>query len=283
MPAAGSRTRSLRRYARLLDRVRGSARPVARTVLAPASPFASLAVVSGAFNPPTLAHRALAGAALGRGFDAAVFALGTVTLDKTETGLALEDRIALLADLVAGDPRLGVVVHNAGLYADQATALRRRFPGLDDLAFVVGLDKLPQILDARYYADLRIGLARLLSSARLLVAPRGRQHRGDFLELCARPAVEPWRGRIHWLPLAQRWRDISATDARALLRRGGGGANLLPASWTTRLDELGAFDPERRVSYLARVERIRAAAVPQKKRAAQSASRKRSPRSARFA
>ena len=236
--------------------MRGSARPTARTVVAPMAPFASLAVVSGAFNPPTLAHRALALAALGRGYEAVVFALGTVTLDKRETGLALEDRLALLAELAAGDPRLGVVVHNAGLYADQAAALRRHFRQVEELAFVVGLDKLPQILDPRYYANLRIGLARLLTSAQLLVAPRGEGGRHDFTALLARPAVEPWRGRIRWLPLAPRWRRISATDARAELESGGG-TKLLPATWSPRLRELGAFDPKRRARYLERVERIR--------------------------
>jgi nicotinamide-nucleotide adenylyltransferase len=225
----------MEKWTRALADLRQRRRPSARVLRAPARSARHLAVVSGAFHPPTLAHRALARAALGAGADAALFALGTVTLDKDETGLALEERIALLDELAAGDDRLGIVVHNAGLYADQAVALRRAIPHVDELVFVVGMDKLPQLLDPRYYADIERDLARLFRLARLWVAPRGDAGYREFLALLSRTVVKRHRHRISWLPLARRWRAISATDVRAALARGDDDVDALPRGWAARL------------------------------------------------
>ncbi len=221
--------------ARVLADVRRRRRPSARLWRAPARRPRRLAVVSGAFHPPTLAHRALARAALRAGADAVLFALGTVTLDKDESGLALAERLELLDALAADDDRLGIVVHNAGLYADQAVALRRAVPHVRELVFVVGMDKLPQLLDPHYYADVERDLARLFKLASLWVAPRGDAGYREFLALLSRNVVKPHRDRISWLPLARRWRAVSATDVRAALARGDDEVDALPRGWTARL------------------------------------------------
>src|SRR2546423_9017190 len=118
-------------------------------LLTPLGRVRALAVVPGAYNPPTRAHLALARAALASGFDAAVFALGTRTIDKESSGLPLDERAALLAEIAAGEGRLGVLLHNRGLYAEQAEAIRRAFPEIYRLAFAVGMAKIAQLFDTR--------------------------------------------------------------------------------------------------------------------------------------
>src|SRR5262249_60555782 len=86
--------------------------PTARIITATPA-VGSLAVMPGAYNPPTRAHLALADAARDRGFGAVLFALGTTTLDKRETGLALEERLQLLPEIAESRDRLrGVLQHH---------------------------------------------------------------------------------------------------------------------------------------------------------------------------
>jgi len=206
---------------RLVQKVAASPVPSARLIRGPSGKIRSIAVLPGAFNPPTLAHLELARAAGRRSFDAVLFSLGTRTIDKEEApGLSLEERLYLLAEMAGAEERLGVVVQNRGLYVDQAEAIRVACPALVDLAFVVGSDKIPQIFDARYYGDLAASLAAPFARARLIVAARGRVDRSVLGGLLDRPEALPYVGRIEWLDLGARWRELSATRVRERLVEG---------------------------------------------------------------
>ena len=139
--------------------------PEARVVVPPGAPAIrppkkesdrNVAVVAGSFNPVTYAHLSLCDGALQQpNIDAVWFLLAIHTVDKEEvTGACLEDRLCMLETLTQSRPNLGVVLCNRGLYVDQAEALRRAIvaPGRE-LVFVVGYDKIQQILDPRYYTD----------------------------------------------------------------------------------------------------------------------------------
>ena len=199
----------------VLTEVSSAADPAARLLDVPSGELRSVAAFPGAFNPPTGAHHALAGAAGARGFDAVFFSLGTITLDKAAGGIPLAGRLGLLRALAAGLPRTGVAVHNQGLYSGMAEALRAAMPSVKDLVFVIGMDKAPQLFDARYYDDPEASLSELFSRARFLVAPRDRQSRRDFDALLERPEARRWADRFDWLDLADRWHDHSATRVRA--------------------------------------------------------------------
>ena len=201
--------------------------PAARLVGGRLASVRSLAVLPGAFNPPTLAHLELARAAAGQGFDAVSFSIATRTIDKEDaTGLTLEERLRLLGELIAREDRYAVIVQNRGLYADQAEAVRGAFPGVVDLAFVVGMDKVPQIFDGRYYDDLPKALGTLFARARLLVAARGTLDREALERIRESAAARPHAERIGWLELDSRWRQVSATQVRDRLARGD-----LPQEW----------------------------------------------------
>jgi nicotinic acid mononucleotide adenylyltransferase len=208
----------------VVEDVRASAAPTARLITATLA-VGSLAVMPGAYNPPTRAHLALADAARDRGFGAVLFSLGTITLDKPETGLGLHERLELLAKIAEGRERLGVVLQNRGLYAEQADALRA-LPGVDELTFVVGMDKLEQIFDPGYYQNFTGTLERLFDRARLLVAARGELDRREFEARLATDPARRFADRIDWLALDPRWRLLSASAVRERLARGE-----IPSEW----------------------------------------------------
>ena len=129
---------------------------------------------------------------------------------------------------VARRPRQGVAVANRGLYVEEAEALTPLLPSGAELWFVVGFDKIVQVLDRRYYADPGAALARLFALAGFLVAPRAGAGAGELRALLARPENRPYADRVRHLPLAPAYRDDSATAARDLLAAGRDPGHLLP-------------------------------------------------------
>jgi hypothetical protein len=130
----------------------------------------------GTFNPPTVAHLAVAAAAVEAG--------GLVRLDLVVSRQplgkdapsvpTLADRLAVLEEVASTRPWLGVVVHEARLIVDLAA-------GYD--VVVMGADKWRQVVDPAWYdggpAARDEALARL---PRPLVAPRAGD-RPDGVEL----------------------------------------------------------------------------------------------------
>ena len=175
----------------------------------------TLGVLCGSFNPPTLAHLGLANAAAAAGLDQVVYVVAKVTVDKeTVTGLALEDRLLLLRACIAGQAGRGVALVNRGLYVEQVRAFRALFGSGTRLTFVIGMDKLFQVLDPSYYVDRDESLDELFSLASLMVANRGGQDRPTFAELLDRPANRAYRSHIHFLPLSESVAHVSSSNVR---------------------------------------------------------------------
>ena len=130
----------------------------------------------GSFNPPTVAHLAVAEAAVARaGLDRVDLVLSQVALGKDDlVAPTVDERRAVLAAVAATRPWLGVAVTDARLIADVAA-------GYD--VVIMGADKWAQVLDPRWYggsvAARDAALARLPG---VLVAPRA-GHRPDGVEL----------------------------------------------------------------------------------------------------
>lgn len=123
------------------------------------------AAYPGSFDPPTVAHLAVAEAARRRfDLERVDLVLSEVALGK-EAGHAvhLDDRVAVLRRAAAGRPWLGAAVSPHRLLVDVAA-------GYD--VVVVGADKWAQVTDPRWYTSARArdeALARLPTVA---VAPR---------------------------------------------------------------------------------------------------------------
>jgi nicotinamide-nucleotide adenylyltransferase len=196
----------------------------------PAGLGARVGILPGSFDPLTTAHVALAAAALRRGpLDSLCYLLSVHTVDKVDRDhAALADRALVLLRHVARRPRQGVAVANRGLYVEEAEALLPLLPPGAALWFVVGFDKIVQVLDRRYYAEPDTALARLFALAGFLVAPRAGASAADLRALLARPENRAYAERVRHLPLPPAYRRDSATEARALLAAGRDPGRLLP-------------------------------------------------------
>lgn len=211
--------RHYRRIQRALEHLQPGAPPQAAVSPGSQTPRAESIVFPGSFNPPTLAHLAMLRQAQAwakqrhGGHWQAYMALSRQIVDKeTVERMTLLDRVMLLERLLAG--HAGVLLLNRGLYVEQAQGIRATFPQVRRLYFLLGFDKVVQIIDPRYYADRDTALRELFSLAELLVAPRGAQGPEHLHALFARPENRPFARYVHALPLDARYREMSSTRAR---------------------------------------------------------------------
>ena len=223
-----------------------AAPPTARILCPEVMPaFRRIGILCGSFNPLTLAHTELAERARDVSqLDCVVFTLAKVTVDKEQlSGMGLEDRVLLLSLYAQRNGRTGVALVNRGLYFEQAQAFRSSFGATVELNFIVGMDKLVQILDPRYYQDREAALRQLFALASLIVANRGDMAREEFDQLLDRPENRPYRPHIRFCPLPATIADLSATAVRNGLAAGKTIDTAVPPETATFLAETRAFVP----------------------------------------
>jgi nicotinic acid mononucleotide adenylyltransferase len=174
-----------------------------------------VAMLPAAWNPPTLAHVALAEAALDFS-DEVLLVLPRLfphkEFDEAGFGVRL-DWLRLIASSRAG---LGVGVAEGGLFLEMARALRATDPQVEQVYIVCGRDAAERFLDWPYDREPdAIGQLREFS---LLVAPRGGPLTPSAL----------LRGSILTLKLDPKLSGISSTEIRERIRRGEPWTHLVP-------------------------------------------------------
>ena len=200
-------------------------------------------ILPGSFNPPTIAHLELARAARRRfDLDHVVFSLSSAIVDKERLeGLCREDRLLLMRLLAQDRPWIAVAVVNRGLYSEQAPAFRAVFGHAAGLWFIVGMDKVLQIFDPKYYDDRDRALDALFAHVRLIAANREGWGGEDLRALLERPENFPYRDRVEALALPIHLKDQSSSA----VRRGVAGAwpweNALPRVAREFIAATGAF------------------------------------------
>ena len=120
----------------------------------------------GTFTPPTVAHLAVARAALEqRRLDRVVLVLSRRPIDKEHVEVpTFDDRVAVVRAVAADEaPWLGVAVTEHRLLVDIA-------PGFDVL--VMGADKWHQVVDTAYYGDAAARDRAVAALPELAIAPR---------------------------------------------------------------------------------------------------------------
>ena len=120
----------------------------------------------GSFNPPTVAHLAVAEAAVeAAGLERLDLVVSRTALGKEHLPVSsLAERVAALEAVAATRPWLGVVVTDARLITDIARPYD---------VVVMGADKWRQVNDPAWYADEAARDAAVASLPLVLVAPRG--------------------------------------------------------------------------------------------------------------
>lgn len=175
-----------------------------------------LGVLSGTFNPPTLAHLALARQAASQlGLAEVLFVLPATPPHKERLEAPLADRAAMLVCAVEGEPTFSAASCTAGLFVEIHQALVTEYPADTRAVFLAGRDAAERILLRWPYADPGQALAEMFARFDVAVAARG----GGFT-LPAGSAAERYRGQIHGLELPAEFGSVSATRVRERLGRG---------------------------------------------------------------
>ena len=200
-------------------------------------------ILPGSFNPPTVAHLELAEAARRRfDLDRVVFSLSSVIVDKERLeGLCREDRLLLLSLLARDRPWAEVGVVNRGLYSEQAPAFRACFGAVGEVWFIVGMDKVLQIFDPKYYDDRDRALDALFEHVRLIAANREDWGGGELRALLDQPANIPYRDRVRPLTLPPHLRHQASSAVRRGVPDGTSFEEVLPEVVRDFIAAAGAF------------------------------------------
>lgn len=176
---------------------------------------ARLGILAGTFNPPTIAHLALAKAALGR-VDEVLFALPRVFPHKAYQGADFQQRLRMLETALGNEPRYSIAATEGGLFIEIARECRAAYPPGVELYFLCGRDAAERIVNWDYGRPGAI--EEQLAEFQLLVAPR---------EGVWQPPAA-LSHRIHPLALPAGYDGVSASEVRQRIREGRPWRHLVP-------------------------------------------------------
>jgi nicotinamide-nucleotide adenylyltransferase len=193
------------------------------------SASSSVGLVSGSFDPMTVAHAALA-EALQTEVTLLVYSPATLPKERGPGGephpplLDEADRLASMRAWSVGHPGAAVAVCSHGLLADQAEAAAAAFPEAR-LRFGMGSDKVLQLFDPRWYGDRDADLGRLFTRAEVFYSVRPGDERRVEECLADNPR---WRERFRRLQLPGDLAWLSSRAVRESIRRGRDVSALVP-------------------------------------------------------
>ena len=178
---------------------------------------AKLAILPGAFNPPTRAHLAMADAALTMA-DEVLFALPRAFPHKEYSGSEFETRLGWLRAALAGYPRFSLAVTEGGLFIEIAQEARALYGAGTELFLLCGRDAAERIVGWDYGEG--DGIQKQLESFALLVAARAGVYEPP-------PQI---RNRVHALALPSGLDEVSSSEVRRRIRAGEPWRDLVPES-----------------------------------------------------
>jgi nicotinate-nucleotide adenylyltransferase len=182
-------------------------------------------ILPGSFNPVTVAHLALARAALSH-VDEVVFVLPRVFPHKKYSGASFAERVELLRLALSGEEAFSIAAADRGLFVEIAAECRAAYGEGVRLTFLCGRDAAQRIAAWEYG---RPGaFAEMLRQFDLLVAARG----GEY-----EPPSEFWAA-IRTLELTGEFDHVSATEVRERIARGQPWEHMLPAAVRRRVREI---------------------------------------------
>ena len=174
-----------------------------------------LGVLPGAFNPVTVAHRALACAALVH-VDEVVLVLPRAFPHKEYTGAPFEARVEMMCATVRPNEPISVAVSENGLFVEIAAECREAYGPEVALSFLCGRDAAERITGWDYGRPGAV--AEMLRRFDLLVAAR----HGEY---APPPAL---RHAIRALELNGDFDHVSASEIRTRISQGSAWEHLVP-------------------------------------------------------
>jgi len=184
-----------------------------------------LAVFPGSFNPVTVAHVALAAAALNN-VDEVVFVLPRVFPHKHYSDATFEQRLDLLQTALAGEPRFSIAASDRGLFVEIARECRTPYGPDVRLSFLCGRDAAERIASWDYGREG--AWQEMLREFDLLVAARNGEYRpsngesGSFRQIAVDPSCE----------------GVSASEVRRRIAAGENWEHLVPENIHARVREI---------------------------------------------
>jgi nicotinate (nicotinamide) nucleotide adenylyltransferase len=183
-----------------------------------------LGILSGSFNPPTIAHFELAKAA-GFKVDEVLCVVPRALPHKEYFGATVEQRIEMLLHSGLMVPH-SIASSDAGLFIDIARECRPHYDTDTRLYLICGRDAAERILTWDYG---RPGVVEeMLDEFELLVAPRGGQYQ---------PRAE-FERRIHSLDLKGDHDLVSSSEVRERIRRREPWEHLVPEAIVERVKKI---------------------------------------------
>ena len=177
---------------------------------------AKLAILPGAFNPPTRAHLAMAESALAV-VDEVLFVLPRIFPHKDYSGAGFDTRVELLRAALAGNPRFSLASSDRGLFIEMARAARVDYGAATELSILCGRDAAERIVTWDYGRGDSI--EKQIEEYELLVASRG----GTY------SPPPPIRNRVRSITLPAGLEEISSTEVRRRIGAGEQWRHLVPA------------------------------------------------------
>lgn len=166
-------------------------------------------VLPGAFNPPTVAHMAVAREArVQHVLNQVVYLLPEVFPHKGYDGATFEDRLAMLRSVVEPEEGYAVASSEKGLFIDIARETREVCGPRVEIYLICGRDAAERIVEWDYGEGP--SFAQQLDEFQLLVASRA----GEY----AIPAL--YEGRIHGIDLPRSFETVSSTRIREAVATG---------------------------------------------------------------
>jgi nicotinate-nucleotide adenylyltransferase len=187
-------------------------------------PHARLAILPGAFNPPTQAHLAMGESALAV-VDEVLFVLPRAFPHKEYTGASFAVRLELLRAALAGHPRFSLASTGQGLFIEMALEARADYGAGTELFLLCGRDAAERIVNWDYGSGA--GIRKQLEVFELLVASRLGRHYD------APPQIED---RVRAIALPPGIDEISSTEVRRRMRTGEPWLDLVPRPVATLIE-----------------------------------------------
>ncbi len=204
-----------------LDRLRVIEKPTLVLTPEPSTRPASIALLSGSFDPMTVAHAALAEAA-SRLVDVVLLVYSARTLPKERNAppalLPEANRLIVLERFCESRPKTAVGLCSHGLLADQVVAARELFP-TQTLFVAMGSDKVLQLLHLSWYEDRDRTLEGLFREAAVLYADRAGEE-GAVEAALRRPENARWTDRFRQLDVPAGVAAVSSSRIRELIEAG---------------------------------------------------------------